>query len=93
VRRADAERLHGAIREALAAGIAAQGASIRDYRMPDGGHGSAQERFAAYGRTGEPCPRCGTPIRRLVVGQRGTHICPHCQRLPRARPGRARTID
>ena len=42
--------------------------------MPDGGHGSAQERFAAYGRTGEPCPRCGTPIRRLVVGQRGVSV-------------------
>jgi formamidopyrimidine-DNA glycosylase len=85
LKRVDAERLHGTIRDALAAGIAAQGASIRDYRMPDGGHGSAQERFAAYGRTGLPCPRCGTPIRRLVVGQRGTHICPHCQRTPRRR--------
>ena len=84
LRRADVERLHGAIRDVLAAGIAAQGASIRDYRMPDGGHGSAQERFAVYGRTGLPCPRCGTPIKRLVVGQRGTHFCPHCQKLPRS---------
>jgi formamidopyrimidine-DNA glycosylase len=93
VRRPDAERLHGAIRDALTAGIEAQGASIRDYRMPDGGHGSAQERFAAYGRTGLPCPRCGTAIRRLVVGQRGTHICPHCQRTPRVRASAARAID
>jgi formamidopyrimidine-DNA glycosylase len=93
LRRPDVTRLHAAIRAALTAGIEAQGASIRDYRMPDGGHGSAQERFAVYGRTGEPCPRCGTPIRRLVVGQRGTHICPHCQRLPRVRRSRARTID
>ena len=85
LRRPDAERLHAAIREVLAKGIELQGASIRDYRMPDGGHGSAQERFNAYGRTGLPCPRCGTPIRRLVVGQRGTHICPHCQRAPRRR--------
>jgi formamidopyrimidine-DNA glycosylase len=84
-RRPDVARLHTAIRDALTAGIESQGASIRDYRMPDGGHGSAQERFAAYGRTGEPCPRCGTPIRRLVVGQRGTHICPHCQKIPRTR--------
>jgi formamidopyrimidine-DNA glycosylase len=83
LRRPTVERLHGAIRHVLTAGIEAQGASIRDYRMPDGGHGSAQERFAAYGRTGLPCPRCGTRIRRLVVGQRGTHICPHDQRLPR----------
>jgi formamidopyrimidine-DNA glycosylase len=93
LRRPDAERLHGAIRAALTAGIEAQGASIRDYRMPDGGHGSAQERFAVYGRTGLPCPRCGTAIRRLVVGQRGTHICPHCQRVPRARRSRPRAID
>jgi formamidopyrimidine-DNA glycosylase len=56
--------------------------------MPDGGHGSMQERFNAYGRTGLPCPRCGTPIKRLVVGQRGTHICPHCQRTPRTRTRR-----
>jgi formamidopyrimidine-DNA glycosylase len=85
LRRPAAERLHGTIRDALAKGIELQGASIRDYRMPDGGHGSAQERFNAYGRTGLPCPRCGTPIRKLVVGQRGTHICPHCQRAPRPR--------
>ena len=87
------ERLHGAIRAALTAGIESQGASIRDYRMPDGSHGSAQERFAVYGRAGEPCPRCGTPIRRLVVGQRGTHICPTCQRLPRVRSRGGRAID
>ena len=93
LRRPDAERLHAAIRAALTAGIEGQGASIRDYRMPDGGHGSAQERFAAYGRTGLPCLRCGTAIRRLVVGQRGTHMCPACQRLPRARRSAARVID
>jgi formamidopyrimidine-DNA glycosylase len=93
LRRPDVERLHGAIRDVLTAGIEAQGASIRDYRMPDGGHGSAQERFAVYGRTGLPCPRCGTLIIRLVVGQRGTHICPHDQRLPRALRSRARAID
>jgi formamidopyrimidine-DNA glycosylase len=88
VRRPDAARLHEAIREVLARGIESQGASIRDYRLPDGGQGSMQERFAVYGRTGLPCPRCGTPIKRLVVGQRGTHICPHCQRTPRRLPAR-----
>ena len=93
LRRADAERLHGTIRDALAAGIAAQGASIRDYRLPDGGHGSAQERFAAYGRTGAPCLRCGTPIRRLVVGQRGTHVCPSCQRAPRTLARKRPPVD
>jgi formamidopyrimidine-DNA glycosylase len=75
--------LHGAIRDVLADAIEAQGASISDFRRPDGGYGSAQERFAAYGRAGEPCLRCGTPLERIVVGQRGTHFCPHCQRAPR----------
>jgi formamidopyrimidine-DNA glycosylase len=73
--------LHGAIREVLQQGIEAQGASIRDFRTPDGGYGSAQERFDAYGRTGEPCPRCGAALRRIVVGGRGTHLCARCQRL------------
>jgi formamidopyrimidine-DNA glycosylase len=76
--------LAGAIRSVLELGIAAQGASIRDYRTPDGAYGSMQERFHAYGLTGEPCSRCATPIRRIVVGGRATHFCPRCQRLPRA---------
>jgi formamidopyrimidine-DNA glycosylase len=83
VRGARLAELCAAVREVLEEGIAAQGASIRDYRTPDGGYGSAQERFAAYGRDGEPCPRCGTPLERTVVAQRGTHFCPSCQRRPR----------
>jgi formamidopyrimidine-DNA glycosylase len=79
--RARVARLHAAVREALQAGIDAQGASIRDFRTPDGGYGSAQERFAAYGRGGDPCERCGTPLRRTVVAQRGTVYCPRCQRF------------
>jgi formamidopyrimidine-DNA glycosylase len=69
------------VRATLQAGIDAQGASIRDFRTPDGGYGSAQERFAVYGRAGEPCERCGTPLRRTVIAQRGTVYCPHCQRF------------
>ena len=69
------------VRAALQAGIDAQGASIRDFRTPDGGYGSAQERFAVYGRGGEPCERCGTPLRRTVIAQRGTSYCPRCQRF------------
>ncbi len=79
--RARVARLHGAVRDALQAGIDAQGASIRDFRTPDGGYGSAQERFAAYGRGGEPCERCGTILRRTVIAQRGTVYCPRCQRF------------
>jgi formamidopyrimidine-DNA glycosylase len=74
-------RLHAAVIAALEAGIEAQGASIRDFRTPDGGYGSAQERFRAYGRGGEPCERCGTVMRRTVIAQRGTTYCPRCQRF------------
>jgi formamidopyrimidine-DNA glycosylase len=74
-------RLTKAIREALRAGIRRQGASLRDYAQPDGRRGRAQERFRVYGRTGEPCLRCGTPIDKIRVGGRGTWYCPHCQRL------------
>ena len=74
------ERLHEAIRDVLSEGIAAQGASIRDFRTPDGGYGSAQERFLVYGRGGEPCERCGNELRRTVIGQRGTIFCVRCQR-------------
>ena len=41
-----------------------------------------------YGRTGKPCPRCGRPTRRIVIGQRSTHFCSWCQRLPQGRPKR-----
>ena len=80
-------RLHDAIEDALAAGIEAKGASIDDFRHVDGARGSFQDRFLIYGREGEPCVNCGRPIRKLVVGGRGTYVCEHCQ--PRPRPRRA----
>ena len=70
-----AEGLWQAIREILQEGIDRNGASIDwVYRG-----GEFQNYFRVYDRTGEPCPVCGTRIKRLVVGQRGTHICPKCQ--------------
>jgi len=77
------QRLTRAIREALRAGIRRQGASLRDYAQPDGRRGRAQERFRVYGREGEPCPRCGTPIEKIRSAGRGTWYCPSCQRLSR----------
>ena len=74
-------RVTKAIREALRAGIARQGASLRDYSTPDGRRGRMQERFRVYGREGEPCARCGTPIDKIRAGGRGTWYCPNCQRL------------
>lgn len=71
-----AERLHAAIQETLREGIARNGASFDwVYRG-----GDFQNYFRVYDREGKPCPVCGARIRRLVVGQRGTHICPNCQR-------------
>jgi formamidopyrimidine-DNA glycosylase len=74
-------RLTRAIREALRAGIRRQGASLRDYAQPDGRRGRAQDAFRVYGRHGEPCSRCDTPIDKIRVAGRGTWYCPHCQRL------------
>ncbi|HSC90893.1 MAG TPA: DNA-formamidopyrimidine glycosylase [Gaiellaceae bacterium] len=85
VRPAEITRVHAALREALEAGIARQGSTLRDYRRPDGATGSMQDEFKVYGRLDEPCDRCGTPIERIVVGGRGTWYCPSCQRLGRAR--------
>ena len=73
----EAERLLAAIHEVLQQGILAKGASIDwVYRG-----GDFQNHFQVYKRTGSPCPRCGTPIQRIVVGQRSTHFCPVCQPL------------
>ena len=71
--------LHRGIRDALRAGIARQGASLRDYRTPDGARGRMQHEFKVYGRTGEPCERCATPIEKMRVAGRGTWHCPSCQ--------------
>ena len=72
-------RLHRGIRGALRAGIERQGATLRDYRAPDGARGRMQEEFKVYGRGGEPCPRCRTPIEKTRLGGRSTWFCPHCQ--------------
>jgi formamidopyrimidine-DNA glycosylase len=74
-----------AIEVALAAGIDAKGASIDDFRHVDGARGSFQERFLVHTRAGEPCPTCGSTIRKLVVGGRGTYVCESCQPKPRTR--------
>ena len=73
--------LRAAIKRALEAGIARQGATLRDYRQPDGGarrDAGASSRSTAA--TGEPCDRCGTPIEKIRVAGRGTWYCPTCQR-------------
>ncbi len=71
----EAVRLYAAIRQVLLEGIAANGASF-DWVYPGG---KFQENFKVYGRTGQRCPTCDSPIRRIIVTQRSTHFCPVCQ--------------
>jgi formamidopyrimidine-DNA glycosylase len=80
VKRNQAAALHSAIREVLSEGIRRNGASFDwVYRG-----GEFQNYFRVYNQEGQPCATCGTPIEKLVVGQRGTHICPHCQKWSKA---------
>jgi len=80
----EVKALHRGMRRALEQGIARQGSTLRDYRLPDGGSGGMQHEFKVYGRGGEPCERCGTPIDKIRVAGRGTWYCPSCQRPRRA---------
>lgn len=66
--------------ELLATAIVHGGSSISDYVDASGAKGSFQQLHQVYGREGEPCLRCGELVRKIVVGQRGTHFCPRCQR-------------
>jgi formamidopyrimidine-DNA glycosylase len=91
MRREHWEDLHEGIVGTLEAGLSNGGASIDDYRDARGEQGSMQDEFLVYGREGEPCPRCGETIRRIVLGGRSTYLCPACQkRLRRRRARRAR---
>ncbi|MBN1376695.1 MAG: bifunctional DNA-formamidopyrimidine glycosylase/DNA-(apurinic or apyrimidinic site) lyase [Dehalococcoidia bacterium] len=76
---AEIRNLHKSIKHVLNKGIRNLGASIRNYRHPDGRQGTAHREFAVAHRLGQPCPICQTLIARIVVGQRGTYYCPKCQ--------------
>jgi formamidopyrimidine-DNA glycosylase len=75
------QRLYQAIRTVLARAVASGGTTLRDrsFLNPEGHAGAFQEEVAVYGRAGDPCPRCGEPIERIVIGGRSAHFCPHCQ--------------
>jgi len=78
--RADLEKLRGALRQVLEHAIRLGGSSVSDYVDADGVRGFFQLEHCVYQRTGEPCRKCRTPIRRIVVGGRSTHYCPRCQK-------------
>ena len=69
-----------AVKRILAHAIARGGTTLRDFLAPDGAPGYFEQELAAYGRGGEPCPRCGRALRQAAIGQRTTSWCPNCQR-------------
>jgi formamidopyrimidine-DNA glycosylase len=85
VTRNQATSLRHAVVQLLKKAIERQGTTLRDYRTITGVEGDFGDSLNAYGRAGAPCPRCCTPIMRIVVAQRGTHFCPQCQPEPRKR--------
>ena len=85
LRLAQLDALAAAVRDALERGISAGGATIDDFRHPDGVSGAFQHEFRVHLRRGEPCGRCGTEIVKMVAAGRGTYVCETCQPRPRAR--------
>ena len=74
------DRLALAVRETLESALEAGGTTLRDYASLEGRPGEFGTQCAVYGREGEPCLACGTPIKALRQGQRSTFYCPGCQR-------------
>lgn len=81
---AEWKRLHESIRATLARAVEAGGSSIKSYVNGQGEMGMFQHQLLVYGRKDEPCPSCGKPIHKFVVGGRGTHICRKCQPMKSA---------
>jgi formamidopyrimidine-DNA glycosylase len=89
LRSADWDRVAAETRRVLAEAVRLEGSSIGDetYRTADSRPGRAQRRHRVYGREGEPCRACTTPIERIVLGQRATFFCPACQARGRRKRG------
>ena len=79
-----AARLHGAIRLVLSESIQKNGTTFMDFKFLGGERGGYTDSLRVFRRQGKACPRCGHPIRKLRVAQRGTHICERCQKLPKS---------
>ena len=80
ISRPRAAKLHAAVREILARAVEKGGSTLRDFSNIDGQNGYFQLEATVYGRAGEPCRVCATPIRLLRQGQRSTYYCPNCQK-------------
>lgn len=88
--REEASRLYHAIRDVMGRAVDLGGSSLGNglgnYRQHDGEAGGFQLEHHAYGKTGQPCTRCGTPLEKITLGQRGTHFCPQCQKIKEVEP-------
>jgi formamidopyrimidine-DNA glycosylase len=82
--RAQATAIRDGVVESLMLGLEAKGATIDDFRHPDGASGSFQDRFLIHLREGEPCVRCGRTVVKMRAAGRGTYVCESCQPRPRA---------
>lgn len=80
VTRAQYQVLARHIREVLEEAVVQGGTTLRDFAGADGAPGYFQQKLYVYGREGQPCLHCGTPIRRSVIGQRSSFFCPQCQK-------------
>ena len=78
------EKLYRALKQILEKAIVLRGSSISDFLDAEGEPGEYQLHHKAYGREGEGCYRCRTPIRRIVVAGRSSYVCPNCQKSPRS---------
>jgi len=78
--RAELHKLHAAVQEVLREAIELGGSSVSDYVDAEGRRGFFQLQHRVYGREGEPCLVCETPIKRVIIGGRSSHYCPHCQK-------------
>jgi formamidopyrimidine-DNA glycosylase len=79
VSRDECKAIVAAAQKVMKRSIQTGGSSISDYVNPDGSDGGYQNERRVYGREGEPCPRCRTPIQRVVIAARSSHFCPSCQ--------------
>jgi formamidopyrimidine-DNA glycosylase len=82
----EATRLRRAVAAVLTRAIEGRGSSVRNFVGGCGLRGEYQREHRVYGRTGEPCPRCGAAVERVRLAGRSTHFCPRCQRGPAAKP-------
>ncbi|KRN29743.1 fpg protein [Lactobacillus selangorensis] len=83
--RAQTDFLHDTIIRELDWAITLGGTTVHSFVDANGNAGAFQKKLHVYGRKGEPCDRCGTPIEKIKVGQRGTHFCPSCQKIGQVR--------